>query len=269
MSPKAKTAALFLTAICLILSVTLPAVPTVTIPAVPTPTATVPEASASGSSPSASSSVAHGGSPAVIGSPSAATASGILPSVAIRPGCSIIARLAYSFFHASFIHALINSWCLLSIVFLFDIPFTYLIIAYLIAIAYPIDTIAAILTSLLNTAAAPSLSVLPAAVPSLSSEVLPTTALGDSPAVTFLLPAITPTVGLSAICFALLGMVSFRVQRRRRFHLYIASYIIATSALPYLAAIAAIPIASPNNIIHIYSYVAGLIVGFLNSPAHA
>ena len=36
-----------------------------------------------------------------------------------------------------------------------------------------------------------------------------------------------------------------------------------------IAAIAAIPIASPNNIIHIYSYVAGLIVGFLNSPAHA
>jgi membrane associated rhomboid family serine protease len=65
-----------------------------------------------------------------------------------------------------------------------------------------------------------------------------------------------PTVGLSGVCFALLGMQAFVVGRK----LFFFSWVIAFIAFGFLF---------PNNnaLLHLYCYIAGLTVGFLNSPA--
>lgn len=39
-------------------------------------------------------------------------------SVGIYSHCPLSARLAYPFFHANLFHALLNAWCLLSMVFI-------------------------------------------------------------------------------------------------------------------------------------------------------
>lgn len=150
----------------------------------------------------------------------------------ICPGCPLYARLLYSFFHASIPHAIINSWCLLSIVFVYDVPMAYLVSAYIIAVTFPASHFSFVISHLGGNAAA-------------------------------------PTVGLSAVCFALLGMVSFQAKRRRFFHAWVLSFIVVCGfLLPLLCSVCGYTIATPNNILHIYSYVAGLMVGFLNSPAH-
>lgn len=76
----------------------------------------------------------------------------------------------------------------------------------------------------------------------------------------------TPTVGLSAILFALLGQVSWMTKRKWAFHVWALSFITFGTLLPLLAAACGYHIASPNNILHLYSYVVGLMVGFFNSP---
>ena len=151
-----------------------------------------------------------------------------IETIALSPDCSLLARLAYSFFHASILHAVINCWCLLTIVFIYDVPLCYLAIAYAIAATFPT-----------------CLSTVPSAFP-----------LGL-------------TVGLSAVCFALMGMVSFQTKRKAYFHTWVLSLILVGFTLPYICFVCGYTIATPNSILHLYSYVAGLMVGFLNSPAHA
>lgn len=148
--------------------------------------------------------------------------------VGICRDAGILARLSYSFFHASLIHAIINCWCLLSVVFVYNVPLSHLVIAYIIAVTYPADTLCG--------------------------------ACGEW-------VAAVPTVGLSAVCFALLGMVAFKVRRKLYFQTWIITFIAISFILPHLCSLYGLSVASPNNILHIYSYVAGLIVGFLNSPA--
>lgn len=128
--------------------------------------------------------------------------------IGLRCGSSIADRLAYSFFHASFIHAAINSWCFISIIFLYDISWWHILIAYIIAVFVP--------DCLLFT---------------------------------------TPTVGLSALCFALLGMIMFKVKRKLYYNLCLAVYIAAGFIAPGV-----------NGWIHLYSYMAGLLVGCLDAP---
>lgn len=55
--------------------------------------------------------------------------------------CPISSRLLYSFFHASFFHALTNVWCLLSLVFINNMTLRDILIAYLIALSFPVDTL--------------------------------------------------------------------------------------------------------------------------------
>lgn len=149
--------------------------------------------------------------------------------VGICKDCSVLARLAYSFFHASLLHALINCWCLLSIAFVYDLPINRLFVAYIIAVTFPVNTIGSVFGGL---------------------------------------PVEVPTVGLSAVCFALLGMASFQVRRKLYYHSFLLSFIALGFLIPLLGARYGLPVASPNNILHLYCYVAGLLVGFLNSPAH-
>lgn len=70
-----------------------------------------------------------------------------------------------------------------------------------------------------------------------------------------------PTVGLSAACFALMAMVSWQARSKAFFHLYAIAFIAATFAMAHI-----IGGAMPNHALHIYSYVVGLTVGFLNYP---
>lgn len=146
--------------------------------------------------------------------------------VAVCEDASVPARLSYSFFHASAVHALINCWCLLSVVFIYDVSITYLFIAYAIAVCFPVNTLSAIFP--------------------IAGE---------------------PTVGLSAVCFALFGMVFFQLKRKLYFTAWLLSLITIGCVLPPLCSLVGISVTYPNSIIHIYSYVVGLFVGFLNSPA--
>lgn len=120
----------------------------------------------------------------------------------------VSARFIYSFIHASFLHALLNTWCLVSIAFVYCLKWWQFIVAYIIAVGAP--------GFCLST---------------------------------------TPTVGLSVVCFALLGLIALSVSRRLYYNLWIGAYLVLGFLLP-----------SVNGWIHLYSYVAGLMVGLLTMP---
>lgn len=126
--------------------------------------------------------------------------------VGVFRDCPLIARFGYSFFHSSVLHAFVNAWCLLGIVFLYDVSPWRLLSAYIIAV------------------------------------FVPDIALSD-----------IPTVGLSCICYTLLGSLSFEVRRKMYFQLCMILYI----AVGFL-------FSTVNVAIHVYGYAAGLIVGLLN-----
>ena len=128
--------------------------------------------------------------------------------VGVFNGCDILQRFGYSFFHTSFIHAAVNAWCFLSVLFLHNITWRRLLAAFAIAVAVP----------------------------------------------DFVLSDI-PTVGLSAVCFALLGSIAFQVERKLYYNGCMAIYIALGFLFPLV-----------NGWLHLYSYVAGLLVGFLNMP---
>lgn len=154
--------------------------------------------------------------------------------IAIAPHCPLYARLCYSFFHASLVHCLVNCWCLLSVVFIYRISLWSLLVAYVTAVLYPVDTLAAVANSSLTT---------------------------------FHSSLLTPTIGLSGVCFCLLGQISFRVKRKLYYHFCILSFIAFGYIIPWASSACGYAVATPNNLLHIYSYVVGLLVGFLNSPA--
>nr|DAV35007.1 MAG TPA: Rhomboid family [Caudoviricetes sp.] len=62
-------------------------------------------------------------------------------NVGIYDGSNMQGRLLYPFFHANTFHALLNSWCLLSVVFIYDIGIGRLLSAYMIAVFVPVDTL--------------------------------------------------------------------------------------------------------------------------------
>ena len=154
----------------------------------------------------------------------------LLAHIGIAKDAMLWQRLAYPFFHASLAHTLINCWCLLSIVFMYDVSAAYLIIAYLIAVTYPVNTVCSFQYLIFNV----QYSI--------------------------------PTVGLSAVCFALLGMVSFQAKRKLFFHFWILSFFALSEITARLLSAYGYDITPPNNTLHLYSYVVGLMVGFLNSP---
>ena len=62
-------------------------------------------------------------------------------TVGIYAGSNMPERLLYPFFHTNMFHALLNSWCLLSIIFIYDIGIGRLLSAYMIAVTVPVDTL--------------------------------------------------------------------------------------------------------------------------------
>lgn len=127
-------------------------------------------------------------------------------AIGIYAGCSLQGRLLYSFFHANILHAALNAWCLLSLVFIYDITKWRLLLAYMVAVLAPT-----------------------------------TTAL--------------PTVGLSAVVFVLLGSISFEVLRKWYFQAWMLFYIVIGFLFP-----------NTNAWLHLYCYMAGLVVALLNKP---
>ena len=144
----------------------------------------------------------------------------------ICKGSSILARLLYPFFHASFIHALFNCWSLLAIVFCFDVSVYYILLAYAIAASFPVDTVAAL------------------------------SFIGDE-----------PTVGLSAMCFSLVGMVALKVDGKGVYNLCVIAYIFLGVCIHYFGSFFGVDLAMPNFAIHLYCYLLGLFIAFLNMPA--
>jgi membrane associated rhomboid family serine protease len=66
-------------------------------------------------------------------------------SVGIYSHCHLSARLAYPFFHANLFHALLNAWCLLSMVFIYKVSLLRMLFAYTVAVTMPVDTLGAFL----------------------------------------------------------------------------------------------------------------------------
>lgn len=68
-----------------------------------------------------------------------------LHEVGIYVGGSWVGRVLYPFFHSGIIHATLNAWCLISLVFIYNIRLQRLILAYIVAITFPIDTLSLVL----------------------------------------------------------------------------------------------------------------------------
>lgn len=64
-----------------------------------------------------------------------------------------------------------------------------------------------------------------------------------------------PTVGLSGVVYALFGSISFEVQRKVYYQLWMFAYII----LGFLSH-------NTNGWVHLYCYTAGVIIALLNKP---
>ncbi len=62
-------------------------------------------------------------------------------SVGIYAGSPWTGRGLYPFFHASVFHAILNAWCLCCVMFIYDITVWRLLLAYIVAVTYPVDTV--------------------------------------------------------------------------------------------------------------------------------
>lgn len=58
-------------------------------------------------------------------------------AVGIFTGCGPGCRLSYPFCHANMIHAALNAWCLLSVVFVYKVSLLRLAFAYMAAVSVP------------------------------------------------------------------------------------------------------------------------------------
>lgn len=59
--------------------------------------------------------------------------------VGIYSGCDLSSRLVYPFFHVNTLHTFFNAWCLLSVMFMYDVSILRLVTAYIIAVTIPTD----------------------------------------------------------------------------------------------------------------------------------
>ncbi len=71
-------------------------------------------------------------------------------SVGLYAGGPWWGRLSYMFFHANLLHAALNCWCLLSVVFLYEVRWSRLLLAAAIAASVPAAWLGAWFASLLT-----------------------------------------------------------------------------------------------------------------------
>ncbi len=136
--------------------------------------------------------------------------------VGLFDGASWINRAIFPLFHGSIYHALLNVWCLLSIVFYYNIPIGQFICAYIVSVTIPIDFLSNIIPSL---------------------------------------PTDTPIVGLSGVCYTLLGKCSWRSTHKVYYNIFITINLILGFIIPNIC-----------GWLHLYCYAAGLLIGALNKP---
>lgn len=129
---------------------------------------------------------------------------------------SMFQRIVYPFFHAGIIHALMNVWVFLCIVFYYNTPLWKILAAYIIAVTFPITTL---------------------------YSMFGVEYLSDY------------TVGLSGVCFALAGSISFNVQRKLYWQFCMAATIGFGFFFPCV-----------NAVLHLYCYIVGLLIGILDMP---
>lgn len=135
-------------------------------------------------------------------------------TVGIYAGCGCWGRLLYSFFHANVLHAALNAWCLISIVFIYDIKIWRLLLSFVIAITVPVGIISRVVGGFTD-----------------------------------------PTVGLSGVVFVLFGTMSFEVLRKWYYQMWMLIYLAAGFLFP-----------NTNAWLHLYCYLAGLVIALLNKP---
>lgn len=128
--------------------------------------------------------------------------------VGIHTGCGLAGRLLYPFYHANLLHAMFNVWCLLSVVFIYEVSLWRLCIAYIISVSVP----------------------------------------------SFFLSEVA-TIGLSGLVFVLFGSISFEVKRKAYYQLWMLVYLVAGFLFP-----------NTNAWVHLYGYLAGVAVAWLNKP---
>lgn len=110
----------------------------------------------------------------------------------LHAGCSLAERLAYPFLHANILHAGLNCWVLLSVVFLYDASPRTLLLAYIIAVSFPATQLSA-LSSQLST---------------------------------------NITVGFSGINYALMAMIIPQVKQPRPYIITVLAYILVGFLFP-------------------------------------
>lgn len=137
------------------------------------------------------------------------------PWGAIYVGSTIFERATYPFFHANLMHLALNIWVILNLVFNYGARVKHIIIGYVIAVLFPVDTIYML---------------------SRDSSLL------------------LPTVGLSSIIFAMIGLVEPARSRRVIFYSWVFAYLILGFILP-----------ATNGWVHLYcfsiAFALRLIVG--------
>ena len=62
-------------------------------------------------------------------------------AVGICRSCPLSNRLLYPFFHAGIVHSVLNAWCLLSVVFIYEVSCLRMLFAYVAAVTVPVDTL--------------------------------------------------------------------------------------------------------------------------------
>ena len=62
-------------------------------------------------------------------------------AVGVYPSCPAVNRLTYQFFHTSPLHAAVNAWCVLSVVFIHKVSLQRLMFAYTASAFVPANTI--------------------------------------------------------------------------------------------------------------------------------
>lgn len=137
--------------------------------------------------------------------------------VGIYVGCPVENRLLYNFYHASFLHAFFNVWCLLHIEFEYELSYKHIATAFIVAMSFPIC---------------------------MCHDLLPLT---DN--------LMTPTIGLSGVCYVLMGRISFMVKRIVYYQVNLFLYILIGFLFSNI-----------NSWLHLYCYIIGFIIALLNKP---
>lgn len=135
------------------------------------------------------------------------------PWGSIYVGATIIERATYPFFHANWMHLATNLWALLGLVFHYGAKVKHIIIGYGIAVLFPVDTIY--------------------------------TLSGDS-------SLLLPTVGLSSVIFAMIGLVEPVRARRGVFYSWVFTCLVLGFILP-----------STNGWVHLYCFLTAFILRLL------